>query len=155
MSEGFGRSFCSSTILLYFVTYRCCVISAHVFLVFLAFQELVIPVDLLHCEGLPRRKWVTKCVTLLTVEGVRVAKGICHCVDSSLVFGSEGPLGEQQVAVQISTSLCEDIVPSRWAYSMHAWPISKPFTMDSAWMTMLGVMVSTMPLIIFLRERRT
>lgn len=79
----------------------------------------------MRCEGLPRRKWVTKCVTLLNAKGIRVAKGICHCVDSSFVLGAEGLLGEHQIAVQISASLCEDIVPSGWAYSMHAWPIKQ------------------------------
>lgn len=68
---------------------------------------------------------MTKCVTLLNADGVEVLKGICHCVDLSFLVGIEGPLGEHQVAVQISITLCEEIVSSCWTYSMHAWPIKQ------------------------------
>ena len=57
------------------------------------------------CEGIPRRLWVGKCVVLYKNVRVPVARGICRNVNSDVVIGSTGPLGDSHVAVQISSSL--------------------------------------------------
>ena len=35
-----------------------------------------------ECEGLPRRLWISKCVTLYNAEGKLVSEGTCHSVKS-------------------------------------------------------------------------
>jgi len=58
-----------------------------------------------ECEGIPRSSWSTKVVILQNTNGVLVAEGICHNVNSDLIIGSDGPLEDSLVAVQISKSL--------------------------------------------------
>ncbi|KAG0572237.1 hypothetical protein KC19_VG078600 [Ceratodon purpureus] len=95
---------------------------------FLAPQLPTLPDNVVTCEGLPRSSWITKSVTLVNVYGSIVAKGICHSIDSDLVIGSDGAqLGDDQVAVQIAESLCEDDVPSEWMFSLRAWHIRNVF----------------------------
>ena len=46
-----------------------------------------------ECEGIPRRRWNTRCVTIYNQEGHLVSEGTCHSVSSDLVLVSNGPLG--------------------------------------------------------------
>lgn len=85
------------------------------------------PENIPNCEGIPRRLWVTKFVTLYGNEGRPVAEGLCHSISYDLVLGSNGPLGHSRVAVQISKSLDAAEVPDEWRYSVRAWPIEKVF----------------------------
>ena len=76
-----------------------------------------------ECEGFPRRMWNTKCVTLYNDDGELVGEGTCHSVNSDLVLGANGPLGDMYVSVHISKSHFEvDILHER-VYSLVAWPI--------------------------------
>ena len=50
-----------------------------------------------ECEGLSRRMWNTKCVTLYNDDGELVGEGTCHSVNSDLVLGVDGPLGDTHV----------------------------------------------------------
>ena len=59
----------------------------------------VFPSGVAECEGLPRSKWITKCVLLKDDNGSSVAIGVCHSVCPKLVLGSDGPLGPSRVAV--------------------------------------------------------
>ena len=52
-------------------------------------------------KGLPRQMWNTKCKTLYNIEGKLVGEGMCHSVNSDLVLGANGPLGDNHVAVHI------------------------------------------------------
>ena len=79
------------------------------------------------CDGTPRRLWVEKCVVLHRADGFPIAKGICQNVSSDVVVGSSGPLGDNRVAIQISSSLSMADVPDEWRYSIHAWPIEFVF----------------------------
>lgn len=45
------------------------------------------------CKELPRCSWITKFVLLI---------GIYHNVSPELIIGSQGPLGEGKVAIQIT-----------------------------------------------------
>ena len=54
-----------------------------------------------ECEGLPRRLWISKCVTLYNVEGKLVGKDTCHSVKSDLVVGANGLLRDTHIAVHI------------------------------------------------------
>ena len=54
-----------------------------------------------ECEGLPRRLWISKCVTLYNAEGKLVGEGTCHSVKSDLVVGANGPLRDTHVVVHI------------------------------------------------------
>ena len=76
-----------------------------------------------ECEGLPRRMWNTKCVTLYNGDGELVGEGTCHSVNSDLVLGANGPLGDTHVSVHISKSHCEVDIPQERVYSLVAWPI--------------------------------
>ena len=70
-----------------------------------------------HYEGLSRRLWMTKCVTLKNEVGESVGKGICHNVNSDLIINSDNqPLGDDRVAVLIAESLLEHDVPSDWLF---------------------------------------
>ena len=51
-----------------------------------------VSVEIPECEGLPRRLWNTKCVTLYNKEGKLVGEGMCHSMKSDLVVGANGPL---------------------------------------------------------------
>ena len=63
------------------------------------------------CEGLPRRLWNTKCVTLYNEEGRLVGEGMCHSVKSDLVVGTNGPLGDSHVEIHICRSHFRDVIP--------------------------------------------
>ena len=68
-------------------------------------------VGILECEGLPRRLWNTKCVTLYNDEGPLVGEGTCHNVNSDLVLGATSPLGDTHVAVFVAKSHSEEHLP--------------------------------------------
>ena len=75
------------------------------------------------CEGLPRRLWNTKCVTLYNDERLLVGEGTCHNENSDLVLGATGPLGDTHVAVFVAMSHLEEHLPQERVYSLVAWPI--------------------------------
>ena len=60
-----------------------------------------------ECEGLPRRFWNTKCVTLYNDEGLLVGEDTSHSVNSDLVLGATGPLGDTHVEVFVAKSHSE------------------------------------------------
>ena len=76
-----------------------------------------------ECEGLPRRMWNTKYVTLYNDDGELVGEGTCHSMNSDLVLGANGPLGDTHVSVHISKSHSEVDIPHERVYSLVAWPI--------------------------------
>ena len=76
-----------------------------------------------ECEGLRRRMWNTKCVTLYNDDGELVGEGTCHSVNSDLVLGANGPLGDTHVLVHISKLHSEVDIPHERVYSLVAWPI--------------------------------
>jgi hypothetical protein len=87
-----------------------------------------LPPGVAVCDGIPRAKWNTRCVTLRNEGGQDVAHGVCQNVDPELVIDMDGkPLGDDRVAVQIAESLCEEDVPSVWMWSMHSWDIKRVF----------------------------
>ena len=53
----------------------------------------------LHCEGISQRLWMSKCMILNKVVGVLVAKRIHRNVNSDVVVGSSGLLGDNHVAI--------------------------------------------------------
>nr|PNR49411.1 hypothetical protein PHYPA_011307 [Physcomitrium patens] len=75
-----------------------------------------------ECEGLPRRLWITKCLTLYNAHGKLVGEGTCHSVNSDLVLGANGPLGDTQVAVHICKTHSQDDIPQDLVYALVAWP---------------------------------
>ena len=79
------------------------------------------------CDGTPRGLWVGKCVVLHRPEGVPIAKEICRNVSFDIVVGSTSPLGDSQVAIQISSSLSMVGVPNKWRYSIRAWLVEFVF----------------------------
>jgi hypothetical protein len=87
-------------------------------------QEVISDRDILECQGVPRHLWTTKCVYLHNDDRIAVGEGICYSIKSNLVVGSTGPLGDTQVAIQISKSLKLDEFPDDWRYSVRAWPIT-------------------------------
>jgi hypothetical protein len=87
-------------------------------------KEVISNRDIPECEGLPRHLWTTKCVSLQNSDGIVVGEGICYSVNSDLVVGSTGPLGNTHAAVHISRSLKPDEFPDDWRYSVRAWPIT-------------------------------
>ena len=80
-------------------------------------------VDIPDCEGIPHWMWNTKCVKLYNVDGVLVGEGTIHSVDSELVLGAFGPLGDAHVLVHVSMSHSEVDLPEERVYSLVAWPI--------------------------------
>ena len=76
-----------------------------------------------ECEGLPRRLWNTKCVTLYNDEGLLVGEGTCHSVNLDLVLGATCPLGDTHVVVFVTKSHSEEHLPQERVYSLVAWPI--------------------------------
>ena len=77
-----------------------------------------------ECEGLPHRLWNTKCVTLYNDEGLLVGEGTtCYSVNSNLVLGARGPLGDTHVAVFVAKLHSEEHLPQEQVYSLVAWPI--------------------------------
>ena len=87
-------------------------------------EEVVVIPD---CEGIPRPMWMTKVVDLHSSSGVHVAQGICYSVSSDVVIGANGPLGDLHVAVQISKTLNNEVVPDEWRHSLRAWPIENVY----------------------------
>jgi len=54
-----------------------------------------LPPNVVECDGIPRTKWVTKCVTLTNQKGMDIAKGVCQNMDPELVIDIDGkPLGD-------------------------------------------------------------
>ena len=60
-----------------------------------------------ECDGLSHRLWNTKCVTLYNDEGLLVGEGTCHSVNSDLVLGATGRLGDTHLAVFVAKSHSE------------------------------------------------
>jgi hypothetical protein len=54
-------------------------------------------------------------------------EGICHSVKFDLITGSNGPLRDTHVVVQISKSINADEFLDDWKYSVRAWPITHVF----------------------------
>ena len=79
-------------------------------------------IEIPNCEGLPRRIWNTKCVTLYNMEGKLVDEGTCHSVKSNLVVGANGPLGDSHVAMHICRIHSEDDISKDDVYALVAWP---------------------------------
>ena len=79
------------------------------------------------CEGIPRWLWVGKYMVLYKNDGVPIARGVCRNVNSDVVIGTTGLLGDSHVAVQISSSLSVADVPNEWRYSIRAWPVEFVF----------------------------
>ena len=75
-----------------------------------------------NCEGLPRQMWNTKCVILYDTEGKLVGKGMCHSVNSDLVLGANGPLGDSHIAVHICQTYSKDDISKKDVYALVAWP---------------------------------
>ena len=80
-------------------------------------------VDVPDCERIPRRMWNTKCIKLYNVDGVLVGEGTIHNVDSELVLGASGPLGDAHMSMHVSMSHSEVVLPEERVYSLVAWPI--------------------------------
>ena len=78
-----------------------------------------------ECEGIPRHLWSTRCVTLYNEEDVLVGEGTCHSVNSDLVLGANGPLGDTHVAVHITKTFSEVDIPQEQIYYLVAWPIER------------------------------
>ena len=70
---------------------------------------------------------MTKLVQLHNSDGLLVGEGICYSVDSSLVQGCSGPLGDSRIAVQICKSFYPVDIPDDWRYSLRPWPIECVF----------------------------
>ena len=76
-----------------------------------------------ECKGLPCWLWNTKCVTLYNKEGVLVGEGTSHSVNSDLVLGTIGLLGDSHVAVFVAKTHSEEHLPEERVYSLVVWPI--------------------------------
>jgi len=93
-----------------------------------ATPEPTVPAGVALCDGIPRTKWNTKCVSLRNDAGVDVANGLCQNVDPELVIDMDGrSLGDDRVAILIAESLCEEYVPSGWVWQLHSWDIRNVF----------------------------
>ena len=57
------------------------------------------------------------------MDGVLVGEGTIHSVDSELVLGASGPLGDAHVSVHVSMSHSEVDLPEECVYSLVAWSI--------------------------------
>jgi hypothetical protein len=89
--------------------------------------DLVLSLGVAKCEGLPRSKWITKCMLLKDNNGVTVAIGVCHSVCPDLVLGSDGPLGSNRVVVQIVEVLVLEDRTSDWLFTLRVWNIMHAF----------------------------
>jgi len=88
----------------------------------------ILPRSVAIYDRIPRAKWNTKCVTLREENGNEVANGIYWSIDASLVINIDGRLlGDDQVAIQIVESLCEEVVLFVWMWSMYFWYIKRVF----------------------------
>ena len=76
-----------------------------------------------ECEGLPRRLWNTKCIMLYNEEGVLVGEGTCHSMNSDLVLGAIGSLGDSHIAVFVVKTHSQEHLPKERVYFLVAWPI--------------------------------
>ena len=81
-----------------------------------------VSVEIPECEGLPRRLWNTKCVTLYNEDEKLVGKGMCHSVKSDLVVGANGPLGDSHVAIHVCRSHSKEDISQDLVYALVAWP---------------------------------
>ena len=81
-----------------------------------------VSVEIPECEGLPRRLWNTKCVTLYNEEGKHDGEGMYHSVKSDLAVGANGPLSDSHVAIHICRSHSEEDIPQDLMYALVAWP---------------------------------
>ena len=81
-----------------------------------------VSVEVPDCEGLPRRLWNTKCVTLFNEEGRLVGEGMCHSVKLDLVVGANGPLGDSHIAIQICRFHSKEDISQDLVYALVAWP---------------------------------
>jgi len=71
-----------------------------------------LPSDVVVCNGIPHAKWITRCVMLRNEDSLDVANGVCQNINLELVIDMDRkPLNDDQVAIQIVESLCEDEVP--------------------------------------------
>ena len=75
-------------------------------------------VEILECEGLPRRLWNTKCVTFYNEEEKLVGEGMCHSIKSDLVVGTNDPLGDSHIAIHICRSHSKDDIPQDLVYAL-------------------------------------
>jgi len=75
----------------------------------------ILPLDVVMCDTIPHTKWITRCMTLRNKAGMDVSNGVYENVDPEFVINMDRkPLSNNQVAVEIVESLCEDKVPSSW-----------------------------------------
>ena len=82
-----------------------------------------VSVEIRECEGLPRRLWNTKCMTLYNEEGKLVGEGMCHSVKSDLEVGANGPLRDSHFAIHICRFHSEEDIPQDLVYALVAWPM--------------------------------
>ena len=83
-----------------------------------------LPEGVAQCEGIPRKSWMTKCVSLMNEARVLVGKGICHKVSSDLIIESDNhPLGDDRIVVQIAEFLSENKISSDWVFQLRLWHI--------------------------------
>ena len=75
------------------------------------------------CEGLPWRLWNMNCVTLYNEQGRLDREDVCHSIKSDLVVGTNGPLGDNHIAIHIYQSHSGDDNPQDLVYTLVAWPI--------------------------------
>ena len=90
-------------------------------------QELVSNCGIPESKGVPRDLWTTKWVFLHNDNGIVVVEGICHRIKLDLVIGSNGPLRDTHVIIQILKSLNADEFLNNWRYSIRACPIIHVF----------------------------
>ena len=77
-----------------------------------------------QCEGISRKSWLIKCVSLMNEASVLVGKGICHNISLGLIIDSDNrPLGDDCVAIQIVESLSENKIPFDWVFQLRLWHI--------------------------------
>ena len=79
-----------------------------------------VSVEIPKCEGLLRRLWNTKCVTLYNKEGKLIGEGMCHSVKLDLVVGANGPLNDNHVAIHIYGSHSEENISQDLVYALVA-----------------------------------
>ena len=51
-----------------------------------------------------------------------MGEGTCHSVNSNLMLGANGPLGDSHVAVHIRRTYSEDDISEEDMYALVAWP---------------------------------
>lgn len=89
--------------------------------------NIPVDADLPAFEVLPRRHWVGKIVDMRNVSGITIASGILHVLRTMDVPGSDGPLGDAHVAIQVSRTFVEQEAPDEWRYCIRTWPIAQVF----------------------------